>query len=825
MKTKIITLFLSLAALLQAHGQNTWTQLNDFSGDARNGGVAFTIGNDTIFKDFYKFEPITGWTQIADFPGDKRYGAVSFVINGKAYVGTGTQNYSTNFSDMYKYNPNTDTWTQVADYPDALGHATGFAIGSSGFVCSGIAGTTQYSNLNEYISYSDTWVERIFSHSELQNRHYSKAVAMENKAYIIGGNIDAENVLVYDPDLPGDITVLNEFGSGYGELRSPILFKNQEFIHVVGGVTLDPEVSYPEFIYLNEVWEMEVHEVETPFMQCNFQVDSTGEFHTELSLTAGSGMGRAVFMTEGTTPLTVSNNEFYDGDTQFGQGSAVGEWFCVYRGDAASVSVAGLDNDQSYRIAALEYNEDADFDLISYNADYSHQTIFTLIRPTEQASNLVLEEDTYVDGRYSLEFTEGNGSAHTVLITTDMDAPVPNIDGRGFTSILFDGFQANTQVDGWYVFDVPYDNSTDITGFETGVDYKIMVCAHDGSSQFALYNYETAENNPILFNLSAITPPDTQASVNADTVGEYHTDFTITPGNGTGRAIFMSEGTATLPVNDNEFYTGNTEYGAGSAVGEWFCVYNGNETNVTISGLNSNQSYTIAAYEYNEDEENELIAYNTNYGPQFIFTMVRPTEQVSNLVLEEDPEVDGDFLLSFTEGNGLGRAGILTSKIEAELPNLDGQRFNPVYSQVFQEATSIDGWYVIGATNFNPLDLRGFEAGVDYKIMVCEYDGLVAMNALYNYETAENNPIIFNLAGVHDNLAKKQLQVAPNPSSNIFMISDVAAGQNYRVVDVSGQVVCEGITSRNELMIDMSDFGNGVYYFICNNHTAKLLKN
>ncbi|MDZ7346533.1 MAG: T9SS type A sorting domain-containing protein [candidate division KSB1 bacterium] len=84
-----------------------------------------------------------------------------------------------------------------------------------------------------------------------------------------------------------------------------------------------------------------------------------------------------------------------------------------------------------------------------------------------------------------------------------------------------------------------------------------------------------------------------------------------TRGNGDGCAVFVKEGSSgsAEPV-DNTIYTANATFGQGDQIGNsgWYCVYNGTETSVEISGLNSRTSYRIHVCEY----INGSVYYNTN---------------------------------------------------------------------------------------------------------------------------------------------------------------------------------------------------------------------
>jgi N-acetylneuraminic acid mutarotase len=160
---------------------NFWTKKNDFLGGKRERAVAFSIGDygyigtgvdtaEVVLKDFWQYDPITDtWSQKADVPGSPRRDAVAFVADGKGYVGTGIdsdESFSgTKLKDFWKYDPSTNTWQQIANYPGVGGNgvyfATAFSIDSKGYVCCGKIGPNSYSNqLWEYKPSIDQWTQR-----------------------------------------------------------------------------------------------------------------------------------------------------------------------------------------------------------------------------------------------------------------------------------------------------------------------------------------------------------------------------------------------------------------------------------------------------------------------------------------------------------------------------------------------------------------------------------------------------------------------------------------------------------------------------------------
>ncbi len=149
---------------------NTWSQKADFAGSARYSATGFSIGNkgyigtgdatDGRKKDLWEYNPDANtWSQKADFGGSSRSSAVGFSISNKGYIGTG---YSigilsiTHYSDFWEYDPGANTWTQKADFGGGgRSSATGFSIGSKGYIGTGYSTDGEYDENSNY--YKDFW--------------------------------------------------------------------------------------------------------------------------------------------------------------------------------------------------------------------------------------------------------------------------------------------------------------------------------------------------------------------------------------------------------------------------------------------------------------------------------------------------------------------------------------------------------------------------------------------------------------------------------------------------------------------------------------------
>lgn len=83
-----------------------------------------------IYNDFYMFDPSTDeWTQLNDFPGEARVAGTQFDYNGKGYIlsGDGDNHNHMEEGEFWEYDPASDEWTQLTSHP---GNSSRWAPGS-----------------------------------------------------------------------------------------------------------------------------------------------------------------------------------------------------------------------------------------------------------------------------------------------------------------------------------------------------------------------------------------------------------------------------------------------------------------------------------------------------------------------------------------------------------------------------------------------------------------------------------------------------------------------------------------------------------------------
>lgn len=135
-----------------------WVSKSQLQGLSRYGASSWVIGDtgylvggfnaaaDSCLSDLWQFDPVKSvWVQKAYFPGGARLSAIAFVIGANGYLATGISDVGQIYKDCWQYNPGTNTWTKMADLPDANMAGSGarydavaFAIGNNGYVGTGI---------------------------------------------------------------------------------------------------------------------------------------------------------------------------------------------------------------------------------------------------------------------------------------------------------------------------------------------------------------------------------------------------------------------------------------------------------------------------------------------------------------------------------------------------------------------------------------------------------------------------------------------------------------------------------------------------------------
>lgn len=184
----------------------TWTRIADFKGSPRSTAVAFADGqygyvgtgfNGDFFGDFYRYDPGTNsWKEIPDYPGRKREQASIMQIDGKVYLMAGLNNGAF-LTDIWLFNPESQSWTnetpattdaQYANFKAAVNRydAVTFTLDGKGYIATGTNG--QYLNtVYQFDPVGLIWTK--MTPFERAARSQAVAFVLDNRAFLTtGGN-------------------------------------------------------------------------------------------------------------------------------------------------------------------------------------------------------------------------------------------------------------------------------------------------------------------------------------------------------------------------------------------------------------------------------------------------------------------------------------------------------------------------------------------------------------------------------------------------------------------------------------------------------------
>ncbi len=190
--------------------RNQWSKKRGFPGVARVAPFSFSINNigymgggDTTntgmpaVNDFWRYDPQTDtWSQQAHFPGAQAVGITGFAIGSSGYVfeaGHGNPTAPTAGFDvvnLWKYDPATNSWAQKAVFPSrGVISATAFTVHQKGYVALGIMDANSVASKNDFWEYdpaADQWTQKESVGGGI--RWFGSSFSIGNKGYVGVGN-------------------------------------------------------------------------------------------------------------------------------------------------------------------------------------------------------------------------------------------------------------------------------------------------------------------------------------------------------------------------------------------------------------------------------------------------------------------------------------------------------------------------------------------------------------------------------------------------------------------------------------------------------------
>lgn len=189
-----------------------WTELTSCPCSGRM-HPAFVAHNDKLFvgmgnnnfnlNDWWEYDMNTdSWTQRPNLPGNGRHHPFHFQAGDYVFAGLGHgsffQNGYTIYKDWYRYDLNTNNWTQMNDMPGLARVAgTEFSYNGKGYVLSGDGPTHDNLAEGEFWEYdpdTDTWVQ-FPSHPGQSSRWAPGSFVIDNTVYFFGGMYRSNTML------------------------------------------------------------------------------------------------------------------------------------------------------------------------------------------------------------------------------------------------------------------------------------------------------------------------------------------------------------------------------------------------------------------------------------------------------------------------------------------------------------------------------------------------------------------------------------------------------------------------------------------------------
>ncbi|MGC6470314.1 MAG: M43 family zinc metalloprotease, partial [Flavobacteriales bacterium] len=198
---------------------DTWEQLSDFPGNPTGFGygvsngtlayVGFGRSSTSYNTDWWQYDIDNDvWTQLASFPADGRAHPALILVNQRVYMGLGN-NSNGNLSDWWEYRIDTDEWVQHNDFPyGQRHHPFYFDIGNYAYVGFGHGNSINntyniYSDFYRYEHETDTWTE--IAEFPAEGRVAGTQFSFDGKGYVLSGDGDNHSYMEcgqfweYDP--------------------------------------------------------------------------------------------------------------------------------------------------------------------------------------------------------------------------------------------------------------------------------------------------------------------------------------------------------------------------------------------------------------------------------------------------------------------------------------------------------------------------------------------------------------------------------------------------------------------------------------------------
>jgi len=438
-----------------------------------------------------------------------------------------------------------------------------------------------------------------------------------------------------------------------------------------------------------------------------------------VKFTGGNGNYRMLIMKEG-APVDAEPEDLtrYDGNGNFGQGEELGTGnFVIVDGvNGTNINVLNLQPGKTYHVAMHEFNGN-NYPVYARPAATASVTIPN--EPTTPASGFY--KNAIEGNSFRANWTSGDGSRRIVIAKKGTAVTALPVDNTVYTAHANFGQGQEIAPGEYIVYDGPHMN-VEIKNLEVNSLYHVAVFEYNTSASGPDYLVSTY----LAGNASTLAPPTIQASgISASNILSNQATISFNAGNGAARMFVMKKGG---PVDSDPLdlvsYSTSTVFGSGSEIGTGNFVLHktAGTSDFTVSNLQSNTTYHIAAYEYFGSTGIVFLrpgaAYNFTTLPAA--GDITPTLPATDAVISN---VEGNKLkLDWENGNGSHR--IVVARQGATISSLPVNGVTYTANSVFGTGADIgDDEFVVYNGNGSGVTITNLLPYQIYHLAVFEYNG------------------------------------------------------------------------------------------------------
>lgn len=315
------------------------------------------------------------------------------------------------------------------------------------------------------------------------------------------------------------------------------------------------------------------------------------------NFTKGNGNGRLIVGRLSTTKaIAPTNHTVYTANSTFGNGTSLGTGvYVVGSGDINTETITGLSPNSKYCLDIYEYNGNisgatAVFNTSSYLACQQTNNVYPTIGAT--LANLT----NISSNSMTLNWTNGNGNKRIVVVSKTKILKTEISDKVTYTGNSTYGL--GDDIGEAYVVYNGTGNSVNITGLINLSTYYFHIYEYNTFSSIDYYAIDlkliTKETTPIS------TPTIGASNLYFSAIGQSNLKLNWTNGNGSKRLVIaVKDAKLNQSPIDETNYMASSVFGSGESLGMGFVVYDGNDSSLNVTGLESATDYYFTVIEYN----------------------------------------------------------------------------------------------------------------------------------------------------------------------------------------------------------------------------------